>query len=259
MAWTKMKTAFAAATAILLVAGTTILAFKKVQKHEFNDSWRTQDVFSGFKKLEQVPPQVRILPSKFHSKGHWLTSHGKTMGTAEPAGIIVQAAYGCEFSHRVVLTTCLPAGRYDFIANLSEGNPAALQQRVKQEFGVVAKWKELETNVLLLTVGFPDVPGLSPAAKKQPSAEIFGQTMYAVVDKPLTNLVNFLEAQSDVPVIDQTGLTGHFDFTLKWREPGMQPSQGIPYPLKQAMLNQLGLELVPGVARVEMLVVEKAE
>ena len=28
----------------------------------------------------------------------------------------------------------------------------------------------------------------------------------AIVDKPLTNLVNFLEATAEIPVVDRTGL-----------------------------------------------------
>jgi uncharacterized protein (TIGR03435 family) len=55
-----------------------------------------------------------------------------------------------------------------------------------------------------------------------------------------------------IPVIDQTGLNGGFAFDLKWNEKG-----GLDQ-LKQAIVEQLGLELVPGVEPVEMLVVEKS-
>ena len=176
-----------------------------------------------------------------------------------PADSVVKAAYGCEYSDRVVLTTSLPDGSYDFIANQADGNREALQRVIRQKFGVVAKWEVLETNVLLLTVKIPNVPGLSPTAKKQPSAEIYGTTSYGVVDKPLTNLVNFLEAQTGLPVVDQTGLTGRFDFSLKWNEPKVQQTQGLPSPLRQALIDQLGLELVPGTAPIEMLVVERVK
>jgi hypothetical protein len=83
--------------------------------------------------VDQVPPQVRILPSKFSPKksrplGDWTDQHNKAIGVAVPAEAIVRAAYGCDLSDRFVLTTSLPDGRYDFIANLPDGNQEALQQ-----------------------------------------------------------------------------------------------------------------------------------
>ena len=117
----------------------------------------------------------------------------------------------------------------------------------------------METNVLLLKVKTPNAPGLSPTTKKEPAHEMFGTTSYGVVDKPITNLVNVLEAQSRIPVVDQTGLTGHFDFALKWSEPAGRQSLGLSDSLSQVLTSELGLELVPGTAPVEMLVVERAK
>lgn len=58
-----------------------------------------------------------------------------------------------------------------------------------------------------------------------------------------------------LPVIDQTGLMNKCDFFLKWDDavPIHPNTEGI----KQALLDQLGLELVPSREQVEMLVVEK--
>jgi uncharacterized protein (TIGR03435 family) len=179
---------------------------------------------------------------------------------AVPAEIVVRAAYGCEYADRVVLNTSLPGGHYDFIANLADGNQEALQRAVRQEFGVVAKWEMLQTNALLLTVKIPNAPGLSLTAKKYPPGESHGRTSYTVWDRPLTNLVNFLEAQAGMPIVDSTGLTGRFDFSLKWNESIFQQAQqGLLDQLNQVLLNQLGLELVPSTVPVEMLVVEKVK
>lgn len=264
MAWTKAKTALVATAALILAGGATTVALKQIQRHKFEDSWRTQDVFAMFKKVDQVPPQVRILPSKFHPKqsrpqGDWIIPHGKVMGVAVPAATVVRAAYGSENDERLVLATTLPAGDYDFIANLPDGNQEALQRVLRQKFGVTAKWEMMETNVLLLKVKTPDAPGLSPTAKKHPPGEMHGRTSYTVFDKPLTNLVNFLEAQSGSPVVDQTGLVGRFDFALKWSESPGQHSSGLSDSLKAVLGDQLGLELIPGIAPVEVLVVERAK
>jgi len=267
MAWTKAKTVIVVGTGILFAAGTTTVTLNEQRKHELDDSWRTQDVSTMFKKVNQVPPQVRILPSKFHPLmsrpggpgGQWLTSHGKTMGVAVPAQTVVQAAYACDLSDRIILDTSPPGGRYDFIANLPEGNEMALQRVVKEKLGLVANWETVETNALLLTVQITNAPDLQPTSQKRPPGEIFGSTSYTAIDKPLTNLVAFLEAYGGIPIVDHTGLAGHFDYRLKWDEPEDQQTEGLPDSLKAALMNQLGLNLIPGTAPVEMLVIEKAK
>jgi uncharacterized protein (TIGR03435 family) len=63
------------------------------------------------------------------------------------------------------------------------------------------------------------------------------------------------------PVIDQTGLAGNFDIQLKlkmdefpadWKDHKIDDFQ-------PALLNQLGLELVPTNMPIEMIIVEKAK
>jgi uncharacterized protein (TIGR03435 family) len=63
-----------------------------------------------------------------------------------------------------------------------------------------------------------------------------------------------LENYFKVPVVDQTGLTNRFDIFLTWDQSDRRHFnvQG----LKQALLDQLGLELVPTNLPVKMLVVE---
>ena len=53
-----------------------------------------------------------------------------------------------------------------------------------------------------------------------------------------------------LPVIDRTALTGAYDMQLHWERENLES-------LKQALKDQLGLELVPGTAPVEMLVLER--
>jgi uncharacterized protein (TIGR03435 family) len=60
-----------------------------------------------------------------------------------------------------------------------------------------------------------------------------------------------------IPVIDQTGLTNNFDIDLKWKQSNWREPN--PDGLKQAVLDQLGLELAPSREPIEMLVVEKVK
>jgi uncharacterized protein (TIGR03435 family) len=56
---------------------------------------------------------------------------------------------------------------------------------------------------------------------------------------------------------DRTGLADRFDIDFKWDEPDREHRK--PKAPKQALLDQLGLELVPRRELFEMLVVERAK
>jgi uncharacterized protein (TIGR03435 family) len=67
-------------------------------------------------------------------------------------------------------------------------------------------------------------------------------------------------AECDRVVVDRTGLSGEYDFKLDWTEDSGQgvPSDA-PLPgLFTALREQLGLELKPDKAPVEVVIVETA-
>jgi uncharacterized protein (TIGR03435 family) len=74
-------------------------------------------------------------------------------------------------------------------------------------------------------------------------------------------------ADLDRTVVDQTGLDGRFDFSLKWAyvPPGSSPSDAANLPeftgltFKRALNEQLGLNLKPTIAPVDFFVVDHIE
>jgi uncharacterized protein (TIGR03435 family) len=257
MAWTQAKTAIMAGVVVLLVAGTTTITVKEIQEHR-TYPWQVREFDA--KVLDQAPPQVRLLAVKDIPFGGWGTSHGKIMGIRLPALFVVTAAYGFNYPYsRTVLPAELPGGSYDFIASLPEGNVAALQQEVKQKFGVVAKRETRETDVWLLTVKSSNASGLKASVTPGGGELLVGDGQLTVVNLPLSTLVQYLETYFEMPVLDRTGLQGSFDFKLKWDLPKERHHNPDSDPLKEALLDQLGLELVPSNMPIEMLVVEKVK
>jgi uncharacterized protein (TIGR03435 family) len=61
------------------------------------------------------------------------------------------------------------------------------------------------------------------------------------------------------PVIDQTGLTGHYDFTLAWSNPLAGTPDSTDPSIFTAMPEQLGLKLEPRQVPVEVFVIDRAE
>jgi len=89
---------------------------------------------------------------------------------------------------------------------------------------------------------------------------------------PIDALVMLLKMQENCPIIDKTGLTGRYDFELKWERnpetmppPGTSsvpsaPSNDLPRPsIFTALKEQLGLKLVPIEAPLENIVIDHIE
>jgi uncharacterized protein (TIGR03435 family) len=179
------------------------------------------------------------------------------LGVSIPAMDVVLAAYDFDLQRRVILKTNLPPGRFDFIASLQRGNKAALRKEIQRRFGVVAKRETLETQVLLLKVRFPNAPGLKPSARIGQQQSV-ANNEYTCSNLPITYLADYLETYIGIPVLDRTGLAGTFDLDLKWNEEQDENGKPLPGPLNSALLEELGLELVPSSEPIEMLLVEPA-
>jgi uncharacterized protein (TIGR03435 family) len=211
-----------------------------------HESWRAKQKFDS-RVIDRARPQVRILASKFPRFGGWGESNGRIMGLGAPANYVVQAAWNYG-SHRTIFAADIPTGRYDFISSLPAGNREALQQQIKKQFGLAGRIEAVETNVLFLKVKSQNAPGLVPGTV--PGGGMSAGSGYFQCDgEPISILAGVLESSRGVPVIDQTGLTNAFNINLKWHKDS---------DLKQVLGDKLGLELVPGQAPVEFLIVDKA-
>ena len=264
MAWTKMKTAVVVGASMLLAAGTTTIAVKEIQAHRTYSSlpWQGKEDVIMDEQVDQ-PPQVRILPSKFHKPG-WAMIHGKLIGTGVSAQNVVASAYGYVTPARVVFSTSMPTNRYDYIACLPYGpwaNEKALQAEVKREFGVVGKIKTRDADVWLLKVKYPNAPGLKRNDKDHGNGLFTKPYGFHGWHEGMSNLAYAIEDKAGVPVFDQTRLTDffgfdlRFDFDLNCTESDLKNHD---WDAVNQALGKLGLELVPTNMPLKMLVVEKA-
>ena len=262
MAWTKAKTTIVAGVIVLLAAGTTTVTIKEIQDHR-TYPWQ---VHPGNITDDQVnqPPQVRILASKF-KESNWPILRGKMIGFGVRAQNVVASAYGHVTSARVVFSTELPAGRYDYIACLPDGieaNATALQQEAKRKFGVVGRVENRNTDAWLLKVKSPDLPGLKRSDRAPGNGLFTTSSGFRGWHEAMSNLAYALEDKAGVPVFDQTGLTDffgfglRFDFDLNCTESDLKNHD---WNAVNLALGKLGLELVPTNMPIKVLVVEKAK
>ncbi len=134
-----------------------------------------------------------------------------------------------------------------------------MQRELKSKLGLVGRRVTENNDVLLLKVSHPGAPGLKPPIAGKSDAYMKAGSFHTSnaplgLGEGFQGLATYLEGYFRVPVIDQTGLEQNFSMDLRWRENNYRDN---PDGLKQALLDKLGLELVPTNLPVEMLVMEK--
>jgi uncharacterized protein (TIGR03435 family) len=253
MAWTQTKTAVVVGIGVLIATGTTTLTVKEIRRHQINDAdWDVGRIDSRI--LETAPHIVRIIPSKYPGQNGWAgIANGSVTGLGASVMDLVENAYGGAYSRTILLTT-LPKGKYDFIANLPHGSLTALQQEVQKRFHIAARHENIETNVLFLQLKTQNAPGLKRTGTQNNAFSRSYQGEFDLVNMKFSSVANFVENKFGIPAIDQTGLTGNFDVNLKWNDRNDTNHDN----LKRALVEQLGVELVPGQAPIDMLIVDKA-
>ena len=252
MAWTKAKSAGIAGLIVLLAAGTTTVTVNHLKRQAADEAWRVRPFNSRI--LERTSPQVKILPAKTSRSGGYGIANDKRMGTCVDAETILRMAYEFWSPTRTIVTSELPKDKYDFIACLPSGNTASLRQEIKNQFGLTARTVKVETNVLLLKVKIPNAPGLHPSKTRNGESQGSGPNFFKCKNQSVSGVAGFVENVLEIPVINKTALTQHFDLDLNWSRNDPQHES-----LKLTLLDQLGLELVPDRETIEMLVVEKVK
>ena len=158
---------------------------------------------------------------------------------------------------RIIFTIPPSQDRYDFISTLPQDSSKALQKELKSKLDLVGHREIRDVDVLLLKMRNPNAPGLKPPTGDRDFfvSEDVANSAHIKGKQSLHDITDSLEKFLGMPVIDQTGIARNFGIDLQWKELGDQdPNHDA---LKQTLLDQLGLELVPSHQSVEMLVVEK--
>jgi RNA polymerase sigma factor (sigma-70 family) len=257
MAWTKAKTAIVAGAVVFLTVGTVTFVVRETRSH---DEWFER---SG---ARLAPANlVLIRPSPFsdqHSAGVIPLSPGE-LGQRRSLKDILLAAHGLNgiengfSSIRVIWSESFPQGYFDYLITLPGDFKKEFQTKIRKQFGLVGRMEAIETNVLLLKLQTSHAPGLKPSqgGTRWVTFEGNGEVPELCgTNVPISTLTGYLENKLKIPVVDKTGLEGNVDFVVHYPMGLRLADQEI---LKTSLLNELGLELVPGREPVEMLVVKK--
>jgi uncharacterized protein (TIGR03435 family) len=260
MAWSKAKITAVTTAALLITASTATVATTAVRHYRDDAMWNNIALLMKNKDdrpMSQLPRALSLRKSKLERRfnydfAQW-DANKKIIGLAVPVAGVWGHAYNISRT-RIVNQNLLPSGKYDFISSDSPHPSKALQSALSKQFGLVAAKEMVETNVLVLSVARAGAPGLKPSTEGGWNFSVTpGQWTFSHVG--MSGLALEVEHCLNVPVIDQTGLADLYDVNLIWGEGGWTPD---PDKLKQALLDQLGLQLTQDTQSVEMLVLKKA-
>ena len=271
MAWTKAKIVITTGVAVLLAAGTTTVVVEKIAaaqspskipKLSATDlSWADNPKYweTDSRVLGQLPAGIFIFrPTKFPNSGGGVWANGRMAVKNNSVGDLVGNAYGFSYT-RTMFPPDMPGEHFDVMFTRPGGSSVSsglIKNELQNRFGLTAHRETREADVLLLKVKDPNPPNLKPHDRNdRNSSWIGGVKEIKITNQELSGFFSNIESTLGQPVLDQTGLNGHYDLQLKWRP---TPGESDKDAFRRALLEQLGLELVPSRESIEMLIVDKA-
>jgi uncharacterized protein (TIGR03435 family) len=251
MVWTKMKTAIVVGVGVLLAAGTTTVVVKEFRPSTDADKYLSTMDWQAFQK---APPLFVVRPTHYlDTLGINATTDGKRMlGRDADMEFLIQYAHGFFVRTRIILPAeKLPTNCFDFVISVPRA-AEKFQEEIKRRFGYVAHREIRNIDALALKVRNPNASGLKVSNGKESSQRDNLNWSGFSMEFLASQIENYLS----VPVVDQTGLKGNYDVRLDWQT---DYSTAGKEKFRQAVLDQLGLELVATNLPIEMLIVEKVK
>jgi uncharacterized protein (TIGR03435 family) len=263
------KIVIAVAAGVLLAATTALVVYEN-QRYP----WQVTGTREMWDQLAQSPPQVKIVPTIFSSAAVNASDGHRYIGIRQRVVGLLQIAY--KTSECRIVSEDIPEGYYDFIANLPERNEEALQREIEKRFHLTVQVDKRVSDVLLLTVKNRNAPGLR-LGKADSASEVacaVCETGTAADGKTKSTgyyrgpyygrgrfspFVVFLERALTIPIVDRTSLAGGkpiVNIQWDWGDEVWQPGNKCE-ALKKALLDQLGLALIPGREMIEVFVVKE--
>ncbi|HEY1661284.1 MAG TPA: TIGR03435 family protein [Verrucomicrobiae bacterium] len=258
MKWTKTVLAIGIAICASVVVGMVV----KYQFPHVKDSYFDPDK----DKLRQLPANLDMMrPTHFpHSLAKVRHIHGedsiiRTLGRNASLRQAIAEAYDCDLA-QVVLPPDAPKGGFDFLVTTPENTREELQSTIRKTLGYTAQRETQGTDFYALKVGNASLPGFTPSPNSEESDVSMKEGKLYFTHQQLNALLDGLSQGLNQPVVDQTGSTNYYDFSMAWNQKAqesMQSSALDPDKVSE-FLARMGLRLEQETGPMDVLVVQKA-
>ena len=199
---------------------------------------------------------------------HHETNVFRVMGRNVPLRTVFAVAYSNNPA-RVILPSDVLKTNFDFLVTVASDPRASLKAALRQTLGYTARTETRDTDVLALKIVDASLPGLTVSQADERTRVFFDDIKVRVRHLPLifvvgergTRLAEGVEQVLNTPVVDKTGLTNFYDYSIPWNAPVQRQfeNETTARAAVDKILNSWGLGLEPDTAPLEMLVVKKAD
>ena len=254
------------ALAVLLAAGS-LRAQDSARTGAPKSQMMAKDADPDWEVLTVKPSDTEGDNSGFHSGDRRVTIQHRTVKDMLIIG------YGMHEKQLVGMPGWAESDRWDVEGVVDvEGKPDVAQlhslvrKMLAERFGLRAHTEKREMGVyaIRLAKGVPKVEKTNSdpnGSMGENDSDNDGQRTMHMTNAAMGEFALVMSYTADRPVVDQTGLSGRYDFQLKWTfDDSKAPTDGSTPPgLFTAMQEKLGLKLEPAKAPVDVLVIDKVE
>lgn len=216
----------------------------------------------GFRDLQQVPSGLVVLrPTHYpflRYASPMIFPRSRTnvwiVGRNAPLQDLIAVAYG-ERPSRVVLPPDAPKGNFDFLVTVDQARER-LQAAIQHKLGCRAQKEWREAEVLALKVVNPALPGMTLNNGRRGS-RFDGGRIY-LNNAPVGVVGQILNQLFDITVVDKTGLTSNYDYSVQFQTTARSQLQDVNAIRASAdkLIERLGLGLETDTEPGEVLVVK---
>jgi uncharacterized protein (TIGR03435 family) len=257
-------------TIILTIVGVVIIAAAIAVKMEFFPSVSEKYFIVNSNRLRAVPSGFMVIrPTHAHSPAYgqsnqnritYVTVNGqdRMVGVNVTFQMLFELAYNQNAMH-ITLPWDAPTNNFDVLVTAPGNVQDHLQSAILHKLGYVGTMETSEVDVLALKLEDPSVKAfdISPDDEKSAVNPENGRLYFTHFQ--LGYLLGNLEQINKSPMVDETGLTNYYDFSVNWdaQRQQMMRNGSMDEETVKKILGELGLGLQPESSPVEMLVVKK--
>jgi uncharacterized protein (TIGR03435 family) len=172
---------------------------------------------------------------------------------------IIAATYG-DNPGNVVLPYDAPTNNFDLLVTTPKSPREKLKNLIQKKFGYLAQREPHESEALALKIVDPHLPGLKPSGDDESRNIRFNDMTLQFTHFPFGDFTSGFDRYLNLPLIDKTGLTSNYDFTIPYDTGTRQKLENAATarPAIEQIINHFGLALEPDTITKEMLVVHKS-
>lgn len=253
-------------TALIITVGIVILAVAAMAMMTGHQAVKDAYFEPDTDKLRQVPANLLVIQPTRFPRSHGKVRHyhendrlARTVGRNVSFQAMMAEAYDCDFA-QVILPPGTPQSNFDFLVTKTGQVREQLRTAIQKQFGYAAHRETRDMDAMILNVDDPSLPGLTVSGSSEDSDIHYENGKLFFTHKPFDYIVSGLSQGLNKPILDQTGLTNYYDFSLAWNadvEKAMQHGTADVGGTKKVLANW-GLGLESTNILMDVYVVEKA-